>query len=124
VNNQFANTPTDCYSCHKAQYNSVTNPNHVAAHFPTTCNTCHNTTTWLGAVFNHTWFPIYSGTHAGKWMTCNDCHVNPSNFAVFSCISCHQHAQSLTDPHHSGVSGYVYNATSCYSCHPTGQGGG
>jgi hypothetical protein len=124
VNNQFANTPTDCYSCHKAAYNSVTNPNHVAAHFPTTCATCHNTATWLGAVFNHTWFPIYSGSHAGKWTTCNDCHVNPSNFAVFSCITCHQHSQANTDPNHSGVGGYVYNATSCYSCHPTGQGGG
>ncbi len=124
INGVYAGTPTDCYSCHQKDYTSVTNPNHVAAHFPTTCGTCHTTASWLGATFNHTWFPIYSGTHAGKWMTCNDCHVNPSNYATFSCITCHTHDKSVTDPHHTGVAGYSYTATSCYSCHPTGQGGG
>ncbi len=124
INNVFAGTPTDCYSCHAKDYNSVTNPNHVAAHFPTTCNTCHTTATWLGAVFNHTWFPIYSGTHAGVWMTCADCHVNASNFAVFSCITCHTHDASVVVPQHKDVGSFVYNATSCYTCHPTGQGGG
>ncbi len=123
VGGRYAGTPTDCYSCHQAQYTGTTNPNHVAAQFPTTCNTCHSTISWLGAVFNHTWFPIYSGTHAGKWMSCGDCHVNTSNFAVFSCITCHQHDASIVNPNHSGVSGYTYTATSCYSCHPTGQGG-
>ena len=122
VNGRYQGTPTDCYSCHRADYTGTTNPSHVAAHFPTTCNTCHNTATWLGAVFTHTWFPIYSGTHAGKWMTCNDCHVNPSDYAVFSCTTCHTQAQ--TDPNHKDVRGYVFTPTSCYSCHSTGQGGG
>lgn len=124
VNNVYAGTPTDCYSCHKADYTGTTNPNHVAAQFPTTCTTCHNTTTWLGATFNHTWFPIYSGTHAGTWTSCADCHINSANYATFSCITCHQHSAANTNPNHDGVSGYTYTATSCYSCHPTGQGGG
>ena len=124
INNVFAGTPTDCYSCHKALYQATNDPNHVAAHFPTTCQTCHNTSSWAGAVFNHTWFPIYSGTHAGKWSTCADCHVNASNFAAFSCITCHTHSKSNTDPNHTDVRGYTYTPTSCYSCHPTGQGGG
>jgi hypothetical protein len=123
INGQYKGLPTDCYSCHKADYLGTNNPNHQAAHFPTTCNTCHTTATWLGAIFNHTWFPIYSGTHNGRWMTCADCHVNPTNYAVFSCITCHEHSQGNTDPHHQGVSGYTYSATSCYACHPTGQGG-
>ncbi len=123
VNNVFAGTPTDCYSCHKADYQGVTNPNHVAAAFPTTCATCHTTATWAGAVFNHTQFPIYSGTHQGKWTTCADCHTNSSNYTVFSCITCHQHVQTDTDPIHSGVKNYVYNSTSCYSCHPQGRAG-
>jgi hypothetical protein len=121
INGRYQGTPTDCYSCHKADYTGTNNPNHVAAHFPTTCNMCHNTATWLGAVFNHTWFPIYSGTHAGKWMTCADCHINPSDYSVFSCITCH--TRNDTDPRHQGVNGYVYTPTSCYACHPTGQGG-
>ncbi|HSE50336.1 MAG TPA: hypothetical protein VLA96_14110 [Terriglobales bacterium] len=120
INNQFAGTPTDCYACHKAAFTSTTNPNHVAAAFPTTCQTCHNTTTWSGATFNHTWFPIYSGTHAGKWTSCADCHTNSSNFAVFSCITCHTHDRAQTDPHHTGVSGYSYTPTSCYTCHRNG----
>jgi hypothetical protein len=123
INGQYANTPTDCYSCHKADYQNTTDPNHIAAAFPTTCALCHNTSSWAGASFNHTWFPIYSGAHAGVWTTCGACHINSSNYAAFSCITCHTHSQANTDPNHQGVPNYVYNATSCYSCHPTGQGG-
>jgi hypothetical protein len=123
INGNYTTTPTDCYSCHKSDYNGTTNPNHAAAMFPTTCGTCHTTTAWTGATFNHTWFPIYSGTHAGRWTTCADCHTDASNYAIFSCITCHQHSQANTDGNHRGVRNYVYNATSCYSCHPTGNGG-
>jgi hypothetical protein len=123
VNGKFAGTPTDCYSCHKTEYQGTTNPNHVTAAFPTTCQTCHTTTAWTGAVFNHTWFPIYSGTHAGKWTTCADCHTNSADYSVFACINCHAHDKTSTDAHHSGVRNYVYNSANCYACHPTGNGG-
>ena len=122
VNNVFAGTPTACYSCHSKEYTTVTNPNHVAAGFPKTCDACHNTTAWTGATFNHK-FPIYSGTHKGKWQTCNDCHTNPSNYTIFSCTNCHEHAQASMDSKHRNVRGYVYNSTNCYSCHPQGRGG-
>ena len=121
VGGQFTGTPTDCYSCHKTDYTNTTNPNHAASQFPTTCATCHTTTTWAGATFNHTWFPIYSGTHAGKWTTCADCHVNSSNYAVFSCITCHVHDSASVTPEHRNVGGFVYSATSCYTCHPSGR---
>ncbi len=125
VNNNYTTIPTDCYSCHKAAYTGTTDPNHVAAAFPTTCQDCHTTTSWAGAVFNHTKFPIYSGTHnQSVWVTCSACHTNSTNYQVFSCITCHQHTQSNTDPKHQGVGGYSYTATSCYSWHPTGSGGG
>jgi NMD protein affecting ribosome stability and mRNA decay len=125
VNNNYTTLPTNCDGCHHQDYLSTTNPNHMAAQFPTTCQTCHNTTSWLGATFNHTWFPIYSGTHVpGVWNTCGDCHTNPNNFLVFSCTNCHTHNKSTTDQQHQGVGGYVYNSPNCYQCHPTGQGGG
>jgi hypothetical protein len=117
VGGRYAGTPTDCYSCHKSQYTAVTNPNHVAASFPTTCQTCHNTTAWTGATFTHTWFPIYSGHHQGKWTTCADCHANPADYAPFTCNACHTHNKTDTDSHHGGVRNYVYNGTACYSCH-------
>lgn len=121
IGGQYAGTPTDCYSCHKADFTGTTNPNHAAAGFPTTCTTCHTTSTWMGAKFNHTWFPIYTGAHAGKWTTCNDCHVNSMNFAVFSCLTCHAHAKTTMDEKHKEISNYVYNSANCYSCHPVGN---
>ena len=119
INNVFVSTPTDCYSCHTAAYRSTTNPNHVTAGFPTTCATCHTTTAWTGATFNHTWFPTSHGNANG---VCSSCHTNSSNYAVFTCTSCHSAA--ATNPRHSGVSGYVYNSTNCYACHHSGGRGG
>ncbi|HVP06926.1 MAG TPA: hypothetical protein VMS71_03715, partial [Candidatus Acidoferrum sp.] len=121
----YAGTSTACYSCHKATYDATTNPVHSAANFPTTCETCHTTTNWTSSTWNHdaTYFPIYSGRHAGVWSLCTDCHVNPSNYATFECINCHAHAKPSTDSDHTSVSGYQYLSTACYSCHPHGSGG-
>ncbi|MEW5976803.1 MAG: hypothetical protein AB1898_13450 [Acidobacteriota bacterium] len=120
VGGRYAGTPVDCYSCHRIEYETVTNPNHLSAGFPRTCETCHTTITWSGARFEHR-FPIYSGAHQGKWTTCNDCHTNPTNYAVFSCTNCHEHSQSRMDEKHRQVGGYVYNSVNCYSCHPQGK---
>ncbi len=117
----YAGTPTDCYSCHSKEYTSTTDPNHVAALFPKTCDSCHSTSSWSGATFNHAQFPIYSGSHAGRWTSCGDCHTNSNNYSVFSCITCHTHDKATTDSQHQGVSNYVYNSANCYSCHPTGR---
>jgi len=118
TNNVFAGTPTDCYSCHKADYTGTTNPNHTSASFPTTCDTCHTTTSWLGATFNHTWWPT---NHGGAHGVCSTCHTNPSNYTVFTCTNCH--TKSRTDGDHQGVQGYVYNSVNCYACHKNGGGG-
>ncbi len=123
VNNQYNGTPTACFFCHQADYNGATNPNHPAAGFPTTCQTCHNTVNWNQAQFNHAqWFPIYSGSHQGEWDQCSDCHTNPNNYTVFSCIICHEHSnQQEVNQDHQGVQGYSYNSQACYQCHPTGN---
>jgi hypothetical protein len=117
VNSNYTTLPTDCYGCHKTDYQNTTNPNHAAAGFPTTCTTCHTTTSWAGATFNHTWFPQ---THGGA-KVCSDCHTNPSDYSVFSCTVCH--GKTTTDQQHQGVRNYVYNSPNCYQCHPTGRAG-
>ncbi len=117
IGGNYTTTPTDCYSCHKTEYTTVTNPNHVAAGFPTTCQTCHTTTTWAGATFNHTWYKIPHHTA----QLCSDCHTNPSDYTVFLCTQCH--TQASTTSQHSGVKGFVWNSTNCYSCHKNGGGG-
>ena len=110
VNNNYTTLPTDCYGCHKANYDATANPNHASVGFPTTCATCHTTTSWLGATFNHTWFRIPH--HNAQ---CSDCHSNSANYQVFVCTVCHTKAQ--TDPKHQGVRGYVWNSANCYQCH-------
>ncbi len=120
VGGRYAGTPTDCYTCHRTVYETVQSPNHLAAGLPKDCTTCHNTTQWTGAKITHK-FPIYSGSHAGKWTTCNDCHRTPTSYAVFSCIDCHQHNKTDMDRKHRDRSGYVYASPSCYQCHPKGK---
>ncbi|MBK9098156.1 MAG: hypothetical protein IPM14_08605 [bacterium] len=121
----YTNTPTDCYLCHTEDYNNSTNPNHAGAGFPTTCIDCHTTTAWVPSTFDHDgqYFPIYTGEHAGEWNLCADCHQVPNNFAVFTCISCHEHNQIEMDDKHQGVQGYLYESNACLSCHPDGTKG-
>ena len=118
-NNVYRGTPRDCYPCHQAQYDRTTNPNHRAAGFPTTCETCHRNsdTSFNQGRFNHTWFPITSGKHAGR--ACAECHTDPNNYKVFTCTTCH--TRSRMDSEHSGRAGYRYDSAACYSCHPTGR---
>ena len=109
----YTNTSSDCYACHKTNYDNTSNPNHAASNFPTTCTQCHNTTAWIPSSWNHDsqYFPIYSGTHNGRWNSCSDCHTNPSNYASHTCNAiCHK------SDHHQNED--------CYSCHPTGRSGG
>ncbi len=128
VNNNYSLTSanTACYGCHVTQWNSTQTlggsiPNHIAAGYPTTCDTCHTTSTWLGAVFNHTYFPI---PHHGS--VCNDCHQVSTDYSSFTCINCHTttaHQQTETTNTHNGVNGFVYGPETCYNCHKNGGGG-
>jgi hypothetical protein len=122
---QYHGTSTDCYSCHASAYNSTTNPVHSSAHFPTTCQTCHTTSGWTPANWNHDtqFFPIYSGSHQGKWTNCTDCHTVSTDYSVFECINCHAHSKTSTDSDHRGVNNYQYNSAACYNCHPRGRAG-
>ncbi len=113
-----------CSSCHIQQYAATTNPSHTGSGFPTTCQTCHATTGWTPSSFQHdTYFPISAGsTHRpGRWNACSDCHVSAGSVQLFSCLNCHEHAQSQVDPKHTGIAGYRYDSQACYSCHPRGR---
>jgi hypothetical protein len=113
-NQVFPGTPTDCYSCHRADYERVQNPNHVAGGFPTDCTGCHKASapTWQGATFTHSTFPL-AGVHTTQ--PCAACHVNN----VFKgtprdCFSCHRldYQNSKNPPHASQAF-----PTTCDSCH-------
>jgi hypothetical protein len=116
---RYRGTPRDCSGCHLARYQATRNPNHSAAGFPTTCETCHRATdsSWNQGRFTHTAFPITSGRHAGT--ACAQCHTDPSNFRVFTCLTCHDRGRM--DREHAGRAGYRYDSNACYSCHPQGR---
>ncbi|MEM7656495.1 MAG: hypothetical protein AAF399_10235 [Bacteroidota bacterium] len=119
--NGFVGTSTDCFACHEPDYQAALDPNHVNNRFPTDCASCHTENGWEPADFDHDgmYFPIYSGTHEGKWDDCTECHQNSSNFADFTCITCHR--QGPTASRHLNVPDYVYESNACLSCHPTGE---
>ncbi|HEX5137673.1 MAG TPA: hypothetical protein VFY93_11910 [Planctomycetota bacterium] len=102
--------PNTCVSCHLADYQGA--PNHQS--FPQTCQQCHTTTTWKGATFNHTAFPL-SGPHN---VSCNQCHPGGDS-STFDCLTCH--GKTETDGHHREVRNYQYSSTACYQCHRNGR---
>lgn len=116
TNNNYTNTPTACYSCHQADYNGTTNPNHVTSGFPTDCSICHTTSGWSPSSFNHnnTGFPL---TGAHTTVACGSCHTN-NNYTTLptACYGCHQADwNGTTDPNHAAA-GFP---TTCDTCHTT-----
>lgn len=120
----FSDADPDCVSCHLDDYNATTNPNHLQVGFGTDCATCHNINDWEEADFDHDsqYFPITRGNHArGVWNECTECHINPNDYSIFSCLECHEHNRNDMDDEHSDVSGYSYVSTECLRCHPNGE---
>ena len=105
----------DCYSCHRQNYESTQNPNHVAANFTTECQDCHNISSLSWSVTNvdHSFFPLVGG-HALP--SCFSCHQQGGNFSGLSqeCYSWHQQTYEATqNPNHIAAG----MPTTCEVCH-------
>ncbi len=114
-NGQFTGLPTDCYSCHLSNYNSVQTPNHQLNLFSHDCLTCHTVNVWRPSTFNHasTSFPL---TGAHQTTDCLFCHKNGQFKGLPSdCFSCHQNDfTKVTDPNHA-TGGFDHNCATCHS---------
>ncbi len=124
---RYSGTSGQCSSCHLTDYQTAQNPDHIGAHFPQTCLDCHTDAGWTPATFDHDgqYFPINSGAHRNEWNNdCRTCHEVSSNYAVFTCTSCHEHNRTDMDQEHQGVQGYLYASTECFACHPNGTSDG
>jgi len=93
-----------------------------------TCWDCHITSTWNFEEHDKLYFPIYSGTHKGRWSTCSaECHTTDQDYSQFTCGLngiCHAHDKDRMDRRHRGkVGGYEYESNHCYNCHPRGTEG-
>jgi hypothetical protein len=124
TNNNYSGTlPTDCYSCHTADYTGTTNPNHTSAGWPTTCTTCHTTTGWLPATLPASYHTFFPTTHGNANSVCATCHANSNDYSVFSCTATCHGSGNAANFKHPNVNGYTYTPTSCYTCHKSGGGG-
>ncbi len=123
-NGNYNETPTDCYTCHTADYNDVGNPDHDGQQFPRQCLICHTTDNWNSNYDHEQFFPLTNGAHrrGEAWNTCSQCHTNPNDYNVFSCIDCHEHSnRNEVDRDHREVNNYRYTSEGCYDCHPNGR---
>ncbi len=118
----FAGLASDCISCHRSEFESTTDPNHVAAGFSNDCVSCHGdqATAWDGATFEHDNWPL-RGQHQTT-AACATCHKNGVFAGLASdCVSCHRSEfDSTTDPNHV-TAGFP---TDCVTCHGTPPPGG
>ena len=104
---------TVCSSCHQANYDATTNPNHAGVGLPTTCETCHTTTAWTPASFNHSQYWALTGKHTTT--ACNACHKAPGKLPT-DCYACHQaNYVASTNPSHTSLG----LPTTCTTCHTT-----
>ncbi|MDF1866381.1 MAG: hypothetical protein P1U70_16215, partial [Saprospiraceae bacterium] len=116
--NGYQGTPTDCESCHLAEFNQTTNPNHLALGLPTDCQSCHTTDpTWSPASMpNHDDFWVLDGAHLPIANNCVDCHNGDYNNTPNDCASCHtDDFNATTNPSHTNLG----LSTDCEFCHTT-----
>ena len=123
-NGAFTNLDTDCYSCHKKDYETAQSIDHVKQGFSTQCQQCHNTMGWGGAAFDHvTVSGGFALVGAHKQIRCESCHVVPSFANKFhttndqDCYSCHQ--SNFQEAH--GGSNFPHT---CLYCHNENSWGG
>jgi hypothetical protein len=128
---QYLGLSTACVSCHSADFQKATVPNHVTGKFSSTCEACHTSVdSWFGtAAFNHsaTGFAL-TGMHVSPSPTpCVSCHVN-NNYTLSSaaCYGCHADKWQSTTTLGGNVPNHILSGypTTCESCHTTNSWSG
>lgn len=112
---KFTDTPSDCYSCHRHDYDAAVSIDHRLAGFGTNCARCHRASapTWQ-ASFDHqlTDFPT-RGAHEA--VPCLSCHIgNRYRGTPIECVACHEKEYvAAQNPNHITAG---FN-TECAVCH-------
>jgi hypothetical protein len=107
-----------CVTCHQGDYDSTSEPGHVAAGFPAACLECHSQVTWEDALFDHTANAGYPLVGAHEAAACTSCHVGPDFALEFQpasaddCYSCHEQDYASGTDH--AAQGFP---TACLDCH-------
>ena len=133
-------TDSTCIACHRADYEGVTSPDHLAAGYDTSCERCHRITQWDDAQFDHsqvagtpcadchqddydaTSDPIH--TALGFPISCQDCHNtidwHDGRFAhgTFFPIDSGKHRDKWNECSDCHTNSADYSVFSCLGCHP------
>ncbi|MBT7393718.1 MAG: hypothetical protein HN778_02690, partial [Prolixibacteraceae bacterium] len=113
---EFEPLGVGCIDCHREDYLTTTDPNHVQTGLSTNCVECHRIDAheWSATGINHDFFPLTKGHEIND---CAACHTT-GLFEPLStdCYSCHQNDyNSAVNPSHQN-SGF---STNCIECHTT-----
>ncbi|MCF7921884.1 MAG: hypothetical protein K9M55_04205 [Candidatus Marinimicrobia bacterium] len=106
-------SPSECQSCHEADYASSTEPAHAVAGYPMECSDCHDSFTWnSNFIHDQTGF-ILQGAHIET--LCSQCHEN-QNFAgtAQECAGCHLNAWETGETFSHEAAEF---ALTCEDCH-------
>ncbi len=119
TNLRFDRIGNDCINCHRSDFETAKDPDHVAGNFSTSCTDCHSQffKEWTPTNIKHDFFPLTLGHEV---FDCKKCHTN-NNFEDIStdCVSCHQTTFDDTiNPNHVAA-GFD---SDCMSCHTTNPG--
>lgn len=111
---EFRGAPASCEHCHADDLARATAPDHAANGWTKNCERCHRPSTWSGAGFSHSFFPL-TGGHSG--VDCVACHTSGSFGPIpRDCVSCHSDDLTrATNPDHA-ANGWT---SSCERCHTT-----
>ncbi len=112
---EYANTPSECSTCHAARYDQTRSPNHAQVGFSRRCQECHGVAarSWQDVPsFPHpASFPL---TGAHRSLACSACHGSGLGPVSTQCYGCHQaDYQRASNPNH--VAGHF--PTGCDTCH-------
>lgn len=118
----FAGLDPECATCHQADYDQSTKPNHKEAAFPTDCAACHSNENWRvglipeGTSFKHPQtFPLTGGHAKPK---CAECHTQGYVGTKAECVGCHEKDfAATTQPNHAEQK----FSMNCAQCHNTGE---
>ena len=114
--NGYKAIPTTCVSCHLANFNATTNPNHLTAKFSTDCQTCHTSIAWSPSSFNHNTNTSFQLTGAHVGVACVTCHTKGFSTIPTTCVSCHlANYNTTSNPNHT----VAKFPTTCETCHTT-----
>lgn len=111
----------ECIECHEHSEDLMVPAHSGVSAFvfdSDSCLECHSNGLAMNRADHAEFFPINTNdTHADA--NCSDCHTT-SSYDEFTCLTCHEHEETLMATEHSQVNGYSYDSDECLDCHSDG----